>query len=190
MANTTPDIPRGADGDALEHVAHAAEMRWAWLVGAIIVFLVGMIVYMSVHWAAMPPVRTETIEVAGGEDVELIVRSTRHGPLLSDVDDTLTRVGEVASGPRRPGPQSEETEYAVSLAWTALDPAPTADAMTPDDPQQPATYGVLVSANQNTIDTSGASTSPAAALCRRCRSATSASPRSVTPKMRASSRIS
>jgi cytochrome c oxidase subunit 2 len=43
-------------------VAHAAETRWAILVGAIIVFLVGMIAYMSVHWAAMPPTRTETID--------------------------------------------------------------------------------------------------------------------------------
>ena len=43
-------------------VAHAAESRWALLVGAIIAFLVGMMIYMSVHWAAMPPVRTETID--------------------------------------------------------------------------------------------------------------------------------
>lgn len=43
-------------------VAHAAESRWALLVGAIITFLIGMMIYMSVHWAAMPPVRTETID--------------------------------------------------------------------------------------------------------------------------------
>lgn len=51
--------PHAADSGA---VAHAAESRWAILVGAIIAFLVGMVVYMSVHWAAMPPVRTETID--------------------------------------------------------------------------------------------------------------------------------
>lgn len=44
------------------HVAAASESRWAVIVGGIIVFLVAMTVYMSLHWAAMPPVRTETID--------------------------------------------------------------------------------------------------------------------------------
>jgi cytochrome c oxidase subunit 2 len=43
-------------------VAAAAEARWAWIVGAIVLFLVGMMAYMSLHWAAMPPTRTETID--------------------------------------------------------------------------------------------------------------------------------
>ncbi|WP_244931483.1 penicillin acylase family protein [Nocardioides sp. W7] len=64
--------------------------------------------------------RTETIEVADGEDVELTVRSTGHGPILSDVADELADVGEQARQGR---------EFAVSLAWTALEPAPTADAI-------------------------------------------------------------
>jgi penicillin amidase len=33
--------------------------------------------------------RTETIDVAGGEPVTITVRSTRHGPILSDVDERL-----------------------------------------------------------------------------------------------------
>ncbi|MDP2773162.1 MAG: penicillin acylase family protein [Nocardioides sp.] len=69
-------------------------------------------------------VRTETIEVAGGDDVEITVRATAHGPLLSDVDDVLADVGELA--PLRRPPVAEE--YAVSLAWTALRPGATADA--------------------------------------------------------------
>jgi len=44
------------------HVAERAEARWAWIVGAIILFLVAMMAYMSLHWAAMPPVRTETVD--------------------------------------------------------------------------------------------------------------------------------
>lgn len=52
-------MTHSVDADA---VAHAAESRWAWIVGAIIAFLVGMLVYTSVHWAAMPPLRTETID--------------------------------------------------------------------------------------------------------------------------------
>ena len=43
-------------------VAAAAESRWAWIVGAIVAFLVSMMAYMSLHWAAMPPVRMETID--------------------------------------------------------------------------------------------------------------------------------
>jgi cytochrome c oxidase subunit 2 len=43
-------------------VAAAAEARWAWIVGAIVLFLVAMMAYMSLHWAAMPPTRTETID--------------------------------------------------------------------------------------------------------------------------------
>ncbi len=55
-------------------VAAAAETRWAYVVGAIIVFLFGMLVYMSLHWASMPPLRMETIDPStlhiAGEFVE------------------------------------------------------------------------------------------------------------------------
>ena len=69
--------------------------------------------------------RTETIKVDGGDDVALTVRSTRHGPLLSDVSDQLTDVGDQAVAPgTRPA-----DGYAVALEWTALHPAPTADAI-------------------------------------------------------------
>lgn len=43
-------------------VADRAELRWAILVMAIVAVLVGMMVYMSLHWAAMPPSRVETID--------------------------------------------------------------------------------------------------------------------------------
>jgi cytochrome c oxidase subunit II len=65
---TYHDRPDGHD------VAVAAEARWAWIVGAVIAFLVAMMGYMSLHWASMPPVRTETIDPAtlhlAGEFVE------------------------------------------------------------------------------------------------------------------------
>ncbi|RAY10632.1 penicillin acylase family protein [Actinomadura craniellae] len=59
-------------------------------------------------------VRTERIEVAGGRPVTLTVRSTRHGPLISDVMDDARTAGRGA---------------AVALRWTALDPGRTADAI-------------------------------------------------------------
>ncbi|RYB92425.1 penicillin acylase family protein [Nocardioides glacieisoli] len=71
-------------------------------------------------------VRTETIKVRGEDDVELRVRETVHGPLISDVSSELATVG--ANAPTdEPGERG--SGYAVALAWTALDPAPTADAI-------------------------------------------------------------
>jgi cytochrome c oxidase subunit 2 len=46
-----------------EHVAAAAERRWAWIVGAIIFLLVAMMVVTGLHWASMPPSRVETVDV-------------------------------------------------------------------------------------------------------------------------------
>ncbi len=43
-------------------VAAKAEFRWAALVAGIVVLLIGMMVYMSLHWATMPPARIETID--------------------------------------------------------------------------------------------------------------------------------
>jgi cytochrome c oxidase subunit 2 len=50
-------------GHASQHVADAAERRWAIVVGLIIAALVAMMVVTGLHWAAMPPSRVETIDV-------------------------------------------------------------------------------------------------------------------------------
>ncbi len=70
-------------------------------------------------------VREETIKVAGGADVPLTVRSTAHGPIMSDVAKAVDEAGDrvVVRG----APQSGR--YAVSLAWTALTPGTAADAI-------------------------------------------------------------
>lgn len=67
--------------------------------------------------------RQETFEVAGGEPETITVRSTRHGPILSDLDDEAAAVGT--------GAQSTTTQgsYEVALRWTALDPKPTIKAV-------------------------------------------------------------
>ncbi len=68
-------------------------------------------------------VRTEEITVAGEEEPRTItVRSSRHGPLLSDANAGLADVGRAAAE-AEPGP------FAVSLAWTALTPNRTMDAL-------------------------------------------------------------
>ena len=77
--------------------------------------------------------RTETLRVAGGEDVTLEVRSTVHGPIVSGLTDGFTAV---ASDPytgstdaATPAPAGPAGEYAVALRWTALDPGTTASAI-------------------------------------------------------------
>lgn len=50
------------EGARSASVALQAEFRWALLVGAVIVFLLGMMGYMSLHWIMMPAVRMETID--------------------------------------------------------------------------------------------------------------------------------
>lgn len=63
--------------------------------------------------------REETIAVAGGTPRRLTVRSTRNGPLVSDV---IKPVGKVATRGARPGHQ-------IALRWTALQPGRTMQAL-------------------------------------------------------------
>lgn len=71
--------------------------------------------------------RDEVIRVAGGGSRLITVRSTRHGPLLSDVSAELSSVGANAPAPADAPPR--DNGYAVALSWTALTPRPTADAI-------------------------------------------------------------
>ncbi len=72
--------------------------------------------------------RDETIKVHGRDKpFRFTVRQTRHGPLLSDVDTTLSSVG--ANSPAGPDAPARDNGYAVAIAWTALTPGNTADAL-------------------------------------------------------------
>ena len=69
----------------------------------------------------------ETIEVAGGEPVEITVRSTEWGPMLSDVSDAHRDAVTNAFSPADlPG---GATTVGLALKWTALTPGRTADAI-------------------------------------------------------------
>lgn len=70
--------------------------------------------------------RQEIIEVAGGDPVEMTVRSTVHGPILSDVLPAVADAGAHASTAESENPSEA---FAVSLAWTGLTPTKTADAI-------------------------------------------------------------
>ena len=72
--------------------------------------------------------REETIEVFGEEEpFRFTVRSTEHGPLLSDVSAELSTVG--ANAPVAGQAPERGNGYAVALSWTALIPNRTTDAI-------------------------------------------------------------
>jgi penicillin amidase len=58
----------------------------------------------------------ETINVAGGQPIQLTVRQTRHGPIFSDIDDAFDAL-EKTTNLEVPSP------YAVSIRWTAFEPS-------------------------------------------------------------------
>jgi penicillin G amidase len=65
---------------------------------------------------------TEEVNVRGEDQPRIIrIRASRHGPLLSDVDQLLQQV----SANKSPA----TTEYAVALSWTALKPGRSMDAL-------------------------------------------------------------
>ncbi|MDQ8706782.1 penicillin acylase family protein [Streptomyces sp. LHD-70] len=71
--------------------------------------------------------RKETIKVAGGEDKNIVVRETNNGPVVSDRNDELGKVGQEA--PVGSSAPDRADGYAVSLRWTALSPGKSMDAV-------------------------------------------------------------
>jgi penicillin amidase len=78
------------------------------------------------RWLALQT-RLETFDIHGQSPVTITVRTTRDGPIVSDVDHDLARVGRDAPVPI--GSPVRGTAYAVALRWTALQPGRTADAL-------------------------------------------------------------
>jgi penicillin G amidase len=71
--------------------------------------------------------RQETIKVAGGPSREITVRETNNGPVISDRDSELRKVGDEA--PVNNVAPDRGDGYGVSLRWTALSPSKTMDAV-------------------------------------------------------------
>jgi penicillin amidase len=68
--------------------------------------------------------RSETIKVAGGQNVTTTVRETAHGPLMSDlIPASVARAGQSTVF------DANTVSDEVSLAWTGLRPGHTADAI-------------------------------------------------------------
>ncbi|MEX0706225.1 MAG: penicillin acylase family protein, partial [Nitriliruptoraceae bacterium] len=72
--------------------------------------------------------RTETIRVAMGSDVEITIRETANGPLISDVGDDARDIATGRLGDQRDR-RAAGYEHAVALRWAALQPTPTVAAI-------------------------------------------------------------
>ncbi|MCL2850239.1 MAG: penicillin acylase family protein [Micrococcales bacterium] len=126
-AKVTPQCPFDASGFSTAGfpgvmIGHNASLAWTWTaMGADVTDLFAERVdgddVLGPDGTRTPmAVRTETIKVAGGDRVPLTVRTTRHGPVVSDVLDTNS------ARPNR-------TSYEVALSWAGLTPGLTADAL-------------------------------------------------------------
>ena len=79
-------------------------------------------------------VRDEVIKVANADPVTITVRSTDHGPIISDVSSSAETAGQDAPVPApgqaatKAAPPPRGDGYQVALRWTALTPEPTFDA--------------------------------------------------------------
>jgi penicillin G amidase len=71
--------------------------------------------------------REETIKVAGGASKKIVVRETNNGPLLSDRDDELVKVGRKATVDTAAPDRGDG--YGIALRWTGLDAGTTMDAV-------------------------------------------------------------
>jgi penicillin amidase len=75
----------------------------------------------------------ETIEVAGGDDVDLEIRSTNNGPIISSTNDDDASIAEDpyvgTGGTVTPPANMPPGDTAVALKWTALTPGTTAESI-------------------------------------------------------------
>ncbi|MGW2230631.1 penicillin acylase family protein [Streptomyces formicae] len=71
--------------------------------------------------------REEVIKVAGGSSKKITVRETNNGPLISDRDDELVKVGKKAHVDTAAPDRGDG--YGVALRWTALTPGKSMDAV-------------------------------------------------------------
>ena len=75
--------------------------------------------------------RTETLKVSGGDPVELTIRSTRHGPVISDTYGALKNedLEDDQEAFRDKAGIDLPDNYVIALSWTALEPGSVFDAI-------------------------------------------------------------
>jgi penicillin G amidase len=120
-------------------IGHNADIAWGWTTpyvdtGDLYLEQVDGEEYLTEDGMVPLQTRTETIQVAGGDPVEVTLRSTRHGPLLTSQDVSssfalpdLERVGAVAEAGEDAPPRG--AGYEVALRWTGSEPGRTGEAL-------------------------------------------------------------
>ncbi len=77
--------------------------------------------------------RTESINVVGGEPVEITIKSTRHGPVISETYGPVMDAGDPEDEEFEPFRERAGVElpdqYVIALAWTALKPSSPFEAI-------------------------------------------------------------
>ena len=73
------------------------------------------------QWVDMD-VSTETLIISGGKKIDIEVRSTRHGPIISDSYGALENFDEETA-------INLPDDYAIALRWTALEPTRMVEAI-------------------------------------------------------------
>ncbi|HVE88187.1 MAG TPA: penicillin acylase family protein [Burkholderiaceae bacterium] len=63
--------------------------------------------------------RVERVRVKGGDDVELTIRETRHGPVISGLASVEKGMGQ---------PKSGQPQFVLAMRWSALEPSDTTTA--------------------------------------------------------------
>ena len=120
-------------------IGHNADVAWGWTTPYIdtadlVLEKVDGDSYLTEDGYVPLETRTETLRVAGGDPVEITLRSTRNGPLISSADvsedfvvPSVDDVGEAASVPDDSPPRGDG--YEVALRWTGSTPTRSVEAV-------------------------------------------------------------
>jgi penicillin amidase len=141
VSETCPFDVRGFSAASLPGIAigHNGRIAWGWTtpyvdVADLFVEKVEGDQYLTEDGYVPLETRTETLQVAGADPVEVTLRSTRNGPIITSENVSssfalpdLGGVGERASVP--PGSPTRGTGYEVSLRWVSSTPGQTAESL-------------------------------------------------------------
>ena len=141
VSETCPFDVRGFSAASLPGIAigHNGRIAWGWTtpyvdVADLFLERVRGDEYLTEDGYVPLETRTETLQVAGSDPVEVTLRSTRNGPLITSQDVSssfalpdIEGVGAQASVP--PGSPTRGEGYEVSLRWVSSEPGRTGESL-------------------------------------------------------------
>lgn len=141
VSDECPYDVRGFTAASLPGIAigHNGRIAWGWTtpyvdVADLVLEKVRGEEYLTEDGYVPLETTTETLQVAGGDPVEVTLRSTRNGPLISSANvseafalPNVDGVGQVAAVPSGSPPRG--AGYDVALRWVASEPGRTGEAL-------------------------------------------------------------